>query len=147
MSRLTSVLVTAAFATVFFVAASQAASSDRAVLAGSVPAWANSQHVAGTASPSGVVGFRVYLGWQNVAAAESLARAVSDPRSTSYGHYLTPAQFRQRFAPSQSQIGAVQSWLRSQGFTINHTPLNNHYVSATGTVAQAQAAFHTTFKM
>src|SRR5205085_5513918 len=66
-------------------------------------------------------------------------------RSTSYRHYLTAQQFRQQFAPSQAQVSAVQSWLRSQGFTVEYTPQNNHYVSAEGTVAQAAAAFNTTF--
>jgi subtilase family serine protease len=87
----------------------------------------------------------VYLGWQNESAAVALAQAVSDPHNPSYGHYLTPAQFRQQFAPSQSSVNAVQNWLRSQGFTIDYTPLNNHYVAAEGTVAQAAAAFGTSF--
>src|SRR5215467_5963425 len=116
-----------------------APSADRAVLHGSAPAWANSKNFTGAADPAGQIGFRVYLGWQNAAGAEALARAVSDPRSAQYGKYLTPAQFRQQFAPSQAQVGAVQSWLRSQGFSVNYTPANNHYVQAVGTVAQAAA--------
>ncbi len=91
------------------------------------------------------MGFRVYLGWNDPAAVASLAAAVSDPSSASYRKFLTPAQFRQQFAPSQAQVGAVQSWLKSQGFSVEYTPQNNHYVSAEGTVAQAQAAFGTTF--
>src|SRR3989442_10628619 len=47
-----------------------------------------------------------------------------------YGQYLTSQQFRQQFAPSQSQVGQVQSWLRSQDFQVEYTPWNNHYVSA-----------------
>jgi subtilase family serine protease len=39
----------------------------------------------------------------------------------------------------------VQTWLKSQGFSVEYTPQNNHYVSAEGTVAQAEAAFGTTF--
>src|SRR4029077_17523735 len=58
-----------------------------------------------------------------------------------------PQQFRQQFSPSQAQVGAVQSWLKGQGFSVNYTPTNNHYVSAEGTVAQAAAAFGTTFNM
>jgi subtilase family serine protease len=60
---------------------------------------------------------------------------------------LTPQQFRQSFAPSQAQVAAVQSWLRSQGFTIDYTPQNNHYVAAEGTVAQANVAFATTLRL
>ena len=70
---------------------------------------------------------------------------MSNPRSSSYGKYLTPAQFRQRFAPSQAQVSAVQSWLRANGFSVDYTPPNNHYVAAEGTVAQASAAFATSF--
>jgi len=115
------------------------------VLHGSAPPWANAKNYTGAADPDGNVGFRVYLGWQNPDAAVALAHAVSDPRSLQYGQYLTPQQFRKQFAPSQGAVGAVQSWLKSQGFSIVHTPANNHYVSAEGTVAQAQAAFGVAF--
>jgi len=116
-------------------------------LPGSVPAWANAKNYVAAANPSDDIGFRVYLAWNNPSAAEVLAKALSDPASSSYKSYLTPAQFRQQFAPSQAQVGAVQAWLRSQGFTVEYTPQNNHYVSAEGTVAQAAAAFGTSFGM
>ncbi len=125
--------------------ASAGAASNRTTLHGSAPTWANSKNYAGAADATASIGFRVYLGWNNPTAAEALAQAVADPHSASYGHYLTPAQFHQQFAPSQAQVGAVQSWLRSQGFSVNYTPANNHYVSAEGTVAQAAAAFSTSF--
>jgi subtilase family serine protease len=127
------------------VSAMGAGSSDRTTLHGSAPGWAKQGNLVGAADPAGTVGFRVYLGWK--AGAEALAKAVSDPRSSSYGRYLTPSEFRRRFAPTQTQVGAVQSWLRSQGFKVNYTPANNHYVSAEGTVAQAEAAFGTQFGM
>jgi subtilase family serine protease len=124
-------------------ATAHAAQPSRTTLPGSAPSWANSKNLVGAADTSATVGFRVYLGWQG--DAEATARAVSDPSSASYGKFLTAAQFRNRFAPSQAQVGAVQSWLRSAGFTIDHTPQNNHYVAAEGTVAQAAAAFGVTF--
>jgi subtilase family serine protease len=124
-----------------------APAANRTTLHGSAPAWANSKNFASAADPAGLVGFRIYLGWNNSAAAEAMARAVSDPHSAQYGKYLTPAQFRQQFAPSQAQVGLVQSWLRSQGFNVKYTPTNNHYVSAGGTVAQAAAAFGASFGM
>jgi subtilase family serine protease len=116
-------------------------------LPGSIPSWANAKTFVAAANPSDNVGFRVYLSWNNPLAVEALARAVSDPASSSYRAFLTPAQFRQQFAPSQAQVGAVQAWLRSQGFSVEYTPQNNHYVSAEGTVSQASAAFATSFGM
>ncbi|GHO62770.1 serine protease [Ktedonobacter sp. SOSP1-52] len=99
------------------------------------------------ANPNDTVGFRLYLGWNNPSAVEALAQAVSDPHNPSYGQYLTPAQFRQQFAPSQAQVNAVRSWLRNQGFNVVYAPTNNRYVSAEGTVAQAEAAFSANFGM
>lgn len=130
-----------------FVFTNQAAATDHTILPGSVPSWANAKNYVGQANPQETIGFRLYLGWNNPSAVEALAQAVSDPQSSSYGHYLTPAQFRQQFAPSQAQVTTVQSWLRSQGFSIEYTPTNNHYVSAEGTVAQAEVAFGTNFGM
>ena len=118
-----------------------------ATLHGSRPGWAKQGNLVGAADPAGRVGFRVYLGWNDEAGAAALAKAVSDPSSSSYGQYLTPTEFRKRFAPTQAQVGAVQSWLRSQSFKVDYTPANNHYVAAEGTVAQAEAAFGTQFGM
>src|SRR4051812_45700592 len=145
--RVLAAIVAATFTvTIGMVAsATHAAPSNRSTLVGSAPSWAHSARRLGHADPSGVVGFRVYLGWQGRDAAAALARAVSDPNSASYGRYLTPVQFRQRFAPTQAQVGAVQSWLRTSGFKLDHTPANKHYVAAHGTVAQAESAFATRF--
>jgi subtilase family serine protease len=126
------------------VAAANSAATGRAALAGSVPAWAKSSNFKGVATGRDSVGFRVYLGWRNESAVKALAKAVSNPSSASYGHYLTPHEFRQRFAPSQSGVNAVRSWLQSQGFHVGYVPQNNHYVAAEGTVAQANAAFGVT---
>jgi subtilase family serine protease len=124
-----------------------AAPSPRSTLKGSKPSWAKPGNLVSAAHASDQLGFRVYLGWNNASGAEALARAVSDPKNKSYRHYLTPAQFRQQFAPTANQVAQVQSWLTSQGFTLVYTPKNNHYVSAKGTVAQAQAAFGAAFGM
>jgi subtilase family serine protease len=110
-------------------------------LPGSVPPWAKASSLRGVARATDPVNFRVYLGWRDAAGAAAVARAVSDPASPSYGRYLTPAQFRQRFSPSPADVNAVRSWLTSQGFTIAYTPANGHYVAAEGTVAQAESAF------
>jgi subtilase family serine protease len=143
--RLLGVAVAAMFTVTLGFAAStaQGAPPGRSLLAGSAPGWARAGRRVGRADPSAAVGFRVYLGWRGGQAAAAAARAVSDPKSPSYGHFLTPAEFRKQFAPGQSEVTAVQSWLRNSGFTIDHTPANNHYVAAHGTVAQVESAFAT----
>lgn len=118
-----------------------AAASGRSTLAGSQPAWANAQALKSAAPTTDYVNIRVNLGWRDEAAAQQLALAVSTPGSSSYHQYLTAAQFRQQFAPAQSDVAAVQKFLRDAGFSIVNTPSNNHFVAAEGTVAQAEAAF------
>ena len=141
----TLVLVLAVSINLSVAALSPTSDDGRTTLNGSAPTWANSKNYKSSADPASYVGFRVYLGWSNPSQVEALAQAVSNPKSASYGQYLTASQFRQQFAPSQSQVGSVQSWLRSQGFSVEYTPGNNLYVSAEGTVAQAQTAFGTGF--
>jgi subtilase family serine protease len=122
-----------------------AASSGRATIAGQVPSWAKAANFKSATAGTDRLGFRVYLGWSDPSGAAAVAAAVSNPKSASYGKYLTAAQFRQRFSRSQAQVQAVQSWLRGAGFTVDYTPSNRLYVAAEGTVAQAAAAFKTTF--
>lgn len=123
------------------LAGGASAASPKAKLAGTVPAWAKAANFKTTTPDTEWIGFRVYLGWRDEAGAEALAAAVSDPTSAQYGKYLTPAQFRQRFAPSSADVNAVRNWLRAGGFDIVYVPENGHYVSAEGTAAQVEAAF------
>jgi subtilase family serine protease len=120
-------------------------SSERTMLSGSTPSWATTRNLSGSADPATAVGFRVYLGWTDPNGAAALAKSVSDPHSSAHGHYLTPNQFRSRFAPSASNTAKVQNWLKSLGLDITYTPQNNHYINVEGTLAQAQAAFGVQF--
>jgi subtilase family serine protease len=127
--------------------AGQANAAPTRKLAGSVPSWANAASFRAHAASSDHVGFRVYLGWRGGDAAAQLATAVSTPGSPQYHRFLAPQQFRAQFAPTQSDVTAVQQWLHDQGFTVDYTPANNHYVQAEGSVAQAEAAFGTTINL
>ncbi|WP_426624270.1 S53 family peptidase [Leifsonia sp. McL0607] len=120
------------------------AAPGRNALPGSQPSWANAKALRSAAPASDTVDLRVYLPWRNQALAEQTALAVSTPGSPSYRHYLSAQDFRKQFAPAQSSVVAVQQFLRSAGFSIVDTPSNNRYVSAEGTVAEAQNAFGVT---
>jgi subtilase family serine protease len=121
--------------------------ASRSVIAGTHPSWANSRELVRHADPNQSIGFRLYLGWRNAQAATALAVAVSNPKSASYGRYLTPTQFRHRFAPTASDIASVQNWLRASGFKVTYTPTNNHFVAAIGSARQIEAAFGTTLNV
>jgi subtilase family serine protease len=124
-----------------------AASSARSTLKGSVPPWANAANKSAAADPNDWVNFRVYVELSDPAGAEALAQAVSDPRSASYGKFVSASQFDRRFGSSASDASAIASWLSGQGLTVDGTASNNRYVSAEGTVAQVQAAFGTSLNV
>jgi len=96
----TLVLVLAVSINLSVAALSPTSDDGRTTLNGSAPTWANSKNYKSSADPASYVGFRVYLGWSNPSQVEALAQAVSNPKSASYGQYLTASQFRQQFAPS-----------------------------------------------
>ena len=111
-------------------------------LAHSTPAWAAGAHALRAAPASQAVGVRVYLAPRGGTAALNAAiRAVSTPGSATYRHFLTPAQYRARFAPSARSIASVESWLRGAGMRVTGVGPSNRYVMAAGTAASAQHAF------
>jgi hypothetical protein len=122
-----------------------ASSSGRHALPGSVAPWAQAAQRSGASDSSARVDFRVYLSDRGRDAAAALASAVSTPGNAQYGKFLTSAQYRSRFSPAQTDVDAVSRWLRSQGFTVGYVPANRKYVEAAGSVAQASAAFGTSF--
>ena len=133
-------------AVVALLAASLAAP---ALAAGSVsvagrPAWATGSRFVRHAGRTERVDLAVVLGFRDQAGLDALSAAVSNPRSASYGHYLTPAEFHARFAPPASDVNAVASWLRGRGLHVTSVPANHLLVFASGSVAQAEAAFGTT---
>ena len=74
------------------------------------------------------------------AAAARYAAAVSTPGSPFFRHFLSPAGYTARFGPTQAAVAAVESWLRSKGFTGVGADLGRDYVQATGTVTTIEAA-------
>lgn len=85
----------------------------------------------------------VGLQLQNQARLNSAILAVNTRGNPAYGRFVTPAQFAATYAPSSSQIQAVESYLTNMGFTNISAASNGMYVSAYGTAAAAAAAFNT----
>jgi subtilase family serine protease len=130
----------------FAASAANAAPVQRAAVSGTAPTWATPGNETGAPASSERRNVQVNLNLRDAAGAERLAAAVSDPGSASYGRYLTPAQFNARFAPTADAVRSVESYLRGQGLTVTGVADGNRWVSASGTVAQVNAAFGTTIK-
>lgn len=91
------------------------------------------------AAQSGVqVHFDVMLPLRNVDALEALVKAQSDPGSSQYHKWLTPAQFGAQFGPSKATLASVASYLNSRGFSVK---VHTRSIRATGTTDQVSKNF------
>jgi subtilase family serine protease len=105
-------------------------------------ALANTAPVArpGSAMPAAsLVNVSVLIG-RDQAGLAAAARAISDPASPRYQHYLTTAQVAAEFGATSGRQAAVSGWLSKAGLTVTHR--DGFTVDASGTVAQAQSALH-----
>ena len=123
--------------------AASAAPQGRHPLDGSMPKWLHQAHDMGASSSAQRMNFGVLLGMRDQAGATATLKAISDPASSSYGKWLTNAEFDARYAPAKSSVTAVQDWLRSEGFQITKTLQSGMYVEASGSVAKVESTFGT----
>jgi subtilase family serine protease len=136
----------AALALPFSAGSASAAPASHVPVAGSAPAWVATAKVVGRPSASSRITFNVVLPLRHAAALGKLALAVSDPKSASYGHYLTPAQFNQQFGPTAAQTASVRGYLAGLGLTVKGVAQGNRWVTVSGTVRQVESAFGTTLR-
>ena len=120
---------------------SAAAARGRKALPGTVPSWAKASRARGEAT--GPVALTVALRWRNGGQLADVDRAVSDPRSPDYKHYLSAEAFRHRFSPSRASVAAVKRYLRRKGLRVNGVSKSRMLIEAVGSTRDAERAFHT----
>ena len=128
-------------ALVLTAAASAAGAAQQEVRIGSVP-----QLPAGTSLVAGTAAIRtmrltVALAPRDPIALSSYAAAVGDPTSPDYRHYLTPAEFRARFAPTRSTLIRVEAALRRHGLLPGTVTANGLAVHVRASGAAIEHAF------
>lgn len=97
----------------------------------------------GAVSATKRIAVAISLTPRNDKGLDTFIAHVSDPRSSSYGHYLTKAQFAARFGRTDAEVTQVKEYLRTQGLTVGKVHSGNLLVDATGTAAQLEKAFGT----
>jgi len=106
-----------------------------------VSKWVGSAQRIGSADDRKQVPITAFLSFRNQAQLTALIAEQSNPRSLQYGKYLTPEEFRQRFAPLAADVATVKTALKKLGFTIEFTPDSGLFVQARGSVAQIKYNF------
>lgn len=75
---------------------------------------------------------------------QAFADAVSDPKSPTYRHFMTPAQVGEAFGASATDVDAVVDFVKANGMKIDLVMPQRLSVVVKTTVAQAEKALRTT---
>ncbi len=86
----------------------------------------------------GALTVNVHLPLRNAQQLEALVRAQSDKTSPQYQHWLTPAQFRDAYGASASDVQTAKQYLQMQGFTVTQT---SQGLIANGSQRQVESTF------
>ena len=78
------------------------------------------------------------------AALDALVAAQTDPKSSSFHQWLTPAQLAASYGPAPADIAKTESWLTSRGLKVNSVSPTGMSIDFTGDAATVGSAFHTT---
>ena len=96
----------------------------------------------GSLDPRQVMNIDVVLPVRNRMDLDALVKAVGDPASMMYRQYLTPAQFTEKFGPTQADYDTVVKYLVKNGFTITGGSRDGMEIQARGPVMSVEAAFN-----
>jgi subtilase family serine protease len=76
-------------------------------------------------------------------ALQQFIKDIHDPASPLFHHWITAAEFGERYGFSSASIARVTDWLESQGFKVNLVYPNQMVIDFTGSAGQIRRAFRT----
>src|SRR5580704_15271029 len=79
---------------------------------------------------------------RNEAELNDLLQQIYDPRSPNFHHYLSVAEFTERFGPSESDYAAVQNFAQANGLVVVDATANRMVLDVEGPAANIESAFH-----
>lgn len=97
----------------------------------------------GASNPGQTVNVTLVLGLHNQDALEQYIYSTVTQGNPSYHHFLTTAQFADRYGATADEITKVKSFLKQQGLTQAELLPNHLAIKVSGTIGQFNTAFHT----
>jgi pseudomonalisin len=98
---------------------------------------------AGSPDPSAPWHVGVSVAGRDAPGLKALLRDQYVKASADYQHFLTPAEFAQRFGAVATDTAAVKDWLAAKGLSVTYTNPAGTYLMASGSVAQVEDTFAT----
>ncbi|MGA9039830.1 MAG: S53 family peptidase [Terriglobales bacterium] len=84
----------------------------------------------------------VWLNQHNKAGFDELVHQMYQKGSPNYHHFLTLAEYKAKFAPTDHDAALVRDFLTAHNLSVASTEKNNHYVTARGRVGDVQNALN-----
>jgi hypothetical protein len=111
-------------------------------LSGHIPAAAIAHsHLLGRVASTQTVSLALTLPLRNQAGLTDLIARLSTPGDPQYGHFLTPAQFTERFGPTAGDYAAVIAAAQKMGLQVTGTHPNRLILDVSGPASVVEAAF------
>lgn len=127
-------------AAIAFGAPLAACAQDHYALQDSLPSRVRYAHLLRPADGAEAIPMSITLRVPHRQELEALLAEQQRPGSPEYGHWLTPQEFADRFAPSRAEYEKLAVWLERQGFAVQRWT-NRLRVDFGGTVRRAQDCF------
>jgi hypothetical protein len=86
----------------------------------------------------------IALPLRNQQQLKAFLQQLHDPSSPQYNHFLTVAQFTEKFGPTASDYEKVIAYAKSHGMTVTKTYANRMLVNVTAPVSSVNQTFHVT---
>jgi Predicted protease len=96
----------------------------------------------GRLSPTESLRLVLVLPLRNQTELDDLLKALYDPASPSYKHFLTLEEFTARFGPTQEDYDRLIDFAKANGLTVVGTSRNRVNLDVTGSVVNIEKAFH-----
>ncbi len=82
------------------------------------------------------------LAQRNQEELQNLLKCIYDPADPLYGQYLTPAEFTDRFGPTQEDYDTLIAYARGLGLTVTGIHPNRMLLDVSGPARVTEAAFN-----
>ena len=112
------------------------------VLHGHVPPVISSLTSTGELPGKSRISLAICLPLRNSAELSQLLHDIYDPASPQYRHYLTPAQFAEKFGPTEADYQAVAAFAEAHGLHATTWHSNRMILDVAGSVADVEKTLH-----
>ena len=109
---------------------------------GNVPAAATNGGAVGRMAGTERLKLVLALPWRDREGLSNLLHDIYDPASPDFRHYLSAAEFAQRFGPDEAEYQALKDFTVANGLNVTRTHPNRGLLDVEGSVVDVERVLH-----